>query len=109
MDGIMTVQDQLRLIPQRIAERVSAKKIYLFGSRAYGCPDEESDIDLCVVADLHGKQKIEVMREVRKAIASFVTYPVDIIVYGEQEFRARAAFEHTMEHKIVEKGVLLYG
>jgi uncharacterized protein len=105
----MTVQEQIEKIPQYIAERIRAKKIFLFGSYAYGYPGKDSDIDLCIILDLNGKRKIEIMHEVRRAIASFITYPVDILVYSEDEFNERASFSHTMEHKIVEKGIKLYG
>ena len=109
MRNFMNAQEQIELIPGYISDRVSVKKIILFGSYAYGCPNGDSDIDLCVIADLQGKHKIEVMHEVRRAISPLITLPVDILVYGEVEFNERASFGHTMEHKIAEKGILLYG
>ncbi|MHB9031313.1 MAG: nucleotidyltransferase domain-containing protein [Candidatus Latescibacterota bacterium] len=106
---IMNAREQIGLIPEYIAKRIAAKKIILFGSYAYGSPGADSDIDLCVITDLAGRRKIDIMREVRRAIASFITHPVDILVYEEDEFNERAALKNTMEHKIAEKGVKLLG
>ena len=105
----MNAQEQIELIPEYISDRIKVKKIILFGSYAYGCPGKDSDIDLCVIADFEGRRKIDIMREIRRAIAPFITYPVDIIVYDEDEFCERAALKNTMEHKIAEKGVKLLG
>jgi predicted nucleotidyltransferase len=105
----MDAWEQIKLIPAYIAKRVTAKRIILFGSYAYGSPGADSDIDLCVITDLAGRRKIDIMREVRRAISSFITHPVDILVYEEDEFNERAALKNTMEHKIAEKGVRLLG
>ena len=44
------VQRELDLLVQKIRETVSSvQKIILFGSHAYGTPNEDSDFDLCIV------------------------------------------------------------
>lgn len=40
---------ELQNICQIIGNTVTADQIYLFGSHAYGTPNESSDFDLCVV------------------------------------------------------------
>lgn len=44
------VQRELDLLVQKICETVSSvQKIILFGSHAYGTPNEDSEFDLCIV------------------------------------------------------------
>ncbi len=50
-----------RLIEQEITDRIKAnyrvKELILFGSHAYGNPDEDSDIDLILILDEKGIAK----------------------------------------------------
>ncbi len=84
-------------------------KIYLFGSYAYGIPNEDSDIDLCVITDDTNIRKIDLMKRIRKAIAHTATMPTDILIYYADEFLQRATLPCTMEHKIVDEGIRVYG
>ena len=43
------VQHELDLIKESVLQAVPAEVIYLFGSYAYGTPNEESDLDIFVV------------------------------------------------------------
>ena len=92
-----------------LTSRFNVKQIILFGSRAYGRPDADSDIDLCVVADLRNKRKIEVIRAIRQELVTFITAPLDILVYSEKEFIDRSRLKSTLEHKIMSDGVYIYG
>jgi uncharacterized protein len=83
--------------------------IYLFGSYAYGNPNEDSDLDICIITDDKNTRKIDIIRKVRKAIAEVVTMPVDLIVYYNDEFVERANLNCTMEHQIAFDGVKIYG
>ena len=86
-----------------------AKRIISFGSYAYGEPNKESGIDLCVITDIKGKRKIDIMREIRREIKPFISSPVDILVYDEKEFDERAELRNTLEYKISREGRLIYG
>jgi len=54
---------ELKRVVDALQENIRPKKIYLFGSYAYGQPDKGSDIDLCIITDDNGKRKIEVLRQ----------------------------------------------
>ncbi|WP_333871164.1 nucleotidyltransferase domain-containing protein [Desulforamulus putei] len=91
-----------------LQENIRPKKIYLFGSFAYGQPDKESDIDLCIITDDNSKRKIEVLRQARRALASIVSLPIDLLVYRNEEFEERARLSTTLEYKIMNEGIMLY-
>lgn len=44
-----SLQKELEPVCRVITETVKAEAIYLFGSRAYGIPTDDSDYDLCVI------------------------------------------------------------
>ena len=90
-------------------ENIPLKEVYLFGSHAYGTPDDESDVDLCIVSDLKGQRRIDVMIKARKALGTVTKEPIDIIVYEQDDFHKRAEFVANMEHTIKTEGVRIYG
>ena len=104
----MDDQKQIRQSSDKIIEKFAAKKIILFGSYAYGEPNKDSDIDLCVIADFKGKRKIDIIREIRREIISFITFPLDIFVYDLEEFDERSELRNTLEYKIAHEGKLIY-
>jgi len=71
---------QFDALKNRLTEKFEAKQIIIFGSNAYGKPDKESDIDLCVVADLKEKRKIEFIREIRHELLDLISNSLDILV-----------------------------
>ncbi|PFV26096.1 nucleotidyltransferase, partial [Bacillus thuringiensis] len=63
------VQKELDLLVQKIRETVSSvQKIILFGSHAYGTPNEYSDFDLCIVVEGVGERKREVINRINWGI-----------------------------------------
>ena len=96
-------------ISEVLISEVGAIQIYLFGSYAYGTADEDSDIDLYVVADLAGRKKIDVTKDARRALLKHVFMPVDILVSDINEFNIRKENQTTLEYIVAREGVRLYG
>ena len=92
-----------------IKSSIQPQKIYLFGSHAAGSATQDSDIDLCVVTSPQGMRKIEALRKMRRAMMNDVNLPVDLLVYDNADFAARAELPTTMEYKIASAGRVLYG
>jgi predicted nucleotidyltransferase len=103
------MNEQIKLLRDTIAGKFGAKQIFLFGSHASGKAREESDIDLCVIADLKNKRKIDLITEIRRELIDRISSPLDILVYNEEEFNERARLRTTLEHKILSDGVKVYG
>ncbi len=105
----MISKDQMDSLVNTIAKKFNPKKIFLFGSYAYGNPDSQSDLDLCIITDLGNKRKIDIMRDIRKEIRNNFQLPMDILIYEDNEFHQRAILPNTLEYKILKQGILING
>ncbi|WP_113936777.1 MULTISPECIES: nucleotidyltransferase domain-containing protein [Bacillus] len=97
-----------QLVDKMTSSLSDVNKIILFGSHAYGMPNEDSDFDLCVVVDGIGKRKREALKKLNLSIFDVMKTPVDLLVYGSEEFNERSGNPVTMEYKIAEEGKVLY-
>jgi predicted nucleotidyltransferase len=82
--------DKIPFIRSLILDSVepgTIKKIYLFGSYAYGKPTKKSDIDLCVII---GNSLLESRTDINLKIALSLfdnkIIPADVLVYTENQF-----------------------
>jgi predicted nucleotidyltransferase len=103
------ISKQIQTIRDRLIKKFRVKQIFVFGSYAYGNPDSQSDIDLCIVADMQNKRKIDFMRDIRRELLNFIFSPLDILVYNEREFFERANLKNTLEYKIMNEGLCIHG
>lgn len=102
-----SLQNELEPMCRVITETVKAEAIYLFGSRAYGIPTDDSDYDLCVIIPENSMRPADAVKAIRRALFSAQSVPLDVIVYRSNAFHQRA--EHaSLERKIAREGVLLY-
>lgn len=97
------LESELKKLASKIKEITPATKIYLFGSYAYGTPNEDSDIDLCILTN-ENRRKLEILREIRRNVGD-INYPLDILVYKTDEFNERVNNKYIMESKIYKDGV----
>lgn len=100
-------------IPQIVEElkKASPEKIILFGSCAYGVPNEESDIDLLVIKDISVEEVRSYRLQLKKAIwkrISDLPIPFDLIVDSEERIKQRIAMGDLFYKEIYTKGKLLY-
>ena len=80
-------------------------QIYLFGSHAYGTPDDHSDIDLMVVID----DNLDVFKtayKIQRGLADRVV-PLDVLVNNESVFY-KSTDNLSLQAHIIKKGTLLY-
>ena len=103
------ISEHINELVKRINIATPVASIILFGSQVNGIPTKDSAIDICVITHEHEKRKLEIMREIRKAIAPILSLPVDILVYRENEFMERAILPTTLEFKIEQEGIKVYG
>jgi predicted nucleotidyltransferase len=103
-------EELLKIITDSILESIGAfhvRKIYLFGSHAYGKPNKYSDIDLCVVIS-NKLNRSKAYFNISKGLDNKKIVSLDILVYNEREFnekKDRAGIVRT----IYRKGRSLYG
>ncbi|GBU28258.1 hypothetical protein R84B8_01816 [Treponema sp. R8-4-B8] len=108
--AVCPFSDKIDFIKSIILDSVNGeviKKVYLFGSYAYGEPDEDSDIDLCVVIGNEYK-KSDVYFDIAMNLSNNGIRPCDLLVYNEKYFVGSES-GRGIENIIMNKGVLLYG
>lgn len=101
------VNQDLDALCRVINDTVDVHKIYLFGSYAYGTPNDDSDYDLCVVIPDSELRPIDAIKKIRRALYAMQTTPLDVLVYHDSHFEKRKE-RISLENKIAREGVLLY-
>ena len=94
----------IRKYARQVAERFKPEKIILFGSFAYGEPNEHSDVDLLVVMPCAN----EMSQSVRIQTAFEAPFPMDLIVRTPTRLQRRIEEGNWFLREITEKGKILY-
>ncbi len=97
-------QSAIRRLAREIAEKFQPDRIILFGSYAYGEPNEHSDVDILVVMPA----KNERSQAVRIRLGVDHPFPVDIIVRTPENLRWRVEEGDWFLREVVGKGRVLY-
>ncbi|MBI2666569.1 nucleotidyltransferase domain-containing protein [Candidatus Woesearchaeota archaeon] len=84
MDRKKTV-NQLKKFKSIVNKSFQIDKMYLFGSRAWGKPHKESDIDLLIVSSKFKKLNF-FQRGAKMYDYWTLRYPVDFLCYTPEEF-----------------------
>lgn len=93
---------------RRLVEEFQPETIYLFGSYAWGKPDEDSDMDLLVIVPESRENPIQRAVRAQRSLRG-VKAAVDVIVKTRKEFQRYAAVKASLEAQIDREGKLLYG
>ena len=101
----------LKEITAGILQAVPALKIYLFGSYAYGVPNENSDIDLYVVIpDDYNESILNMTLKTLKSIEDDDdSLPLLSLFYVKESAFLNYCSYSSFEKTICEKGILLHG
>jgi uncharacterized protein len=102
----MIGQDKISEIINKIAYGYNPEKIILFGSYAYGTPNEDSDLDLFVIKDTDLPRPQRVV-QVRKLIYGAMV-PIDLLVFTSQEFEASKNDMYSFVFEVYNSGKILY-
>jgi len=82
------------------------RKIYLFGSYAYGRPTKDSDIDICVIIR-DAANRASTYLKIAMNLTDNRIAPCDLAVCRESDFYS-SDNPNGIEHTIMEEGRLLY-
>ena len=93
----------IRRYARQVAKQFKPNKIILFGSFAYGEPNEDSDVDLLVVMPCPN----EVTQAVRIRMALEAPFPMDLIVRTPKRLQRRIKEGNWFLRDITEKGIVL--
>lgn len=90
-------------------------KIILFGSYAYGTPNEDSDIDLYIVSNddfipQSWKEKMEIKLKFSRALKDLKqNYDIDLITHTKKMYENFLGIDSMFSREILRKGQLIYG
>jgi predicted nucleotidyltransferase len=99
--------DRIDEIRDSILKFVPARRIYLFGSYAYGTPTEESDIDIYAVIPDDIKNLTELYAKIVVDLSYKKIYFIDLFLNNEKIFNKRK-IENLFERTICQKGKIVY-
>jgi predicted nucleotidyltransferase len=94
----------IRRYARAIAEEFHPDKIILFGSYAYGTPNEDSDVDLLVVMPARDEHA-QAVRILWRLAAPF---PLDLIIRTPKEMKWRLEEGESFLTTVVSQGKVLY-
>jgi len=106
MDTAITEQ-KIQEVVDKVVKEYQPEKIILFGSWAWGEPQEDSDIDLFIVKKTDRPSR-EVAREIDGSISPR-PFPIDFIVYTPEEVEESINKKRNLFiEDIVRNGKVLY-
>lgn len=99
--------DLIKIITKKLSP-LNAKKIILFGSYAYGDPDQNSDLDICVIEE-KVTSKIKEKSKIRKLLKE-IKLSKDILVEEEDYFLSHSdeKWINTALYDARHKGIVIY-
>ena len=95
-------------IVDKIAKGYAPQKIYLFGSYAWGEPNEDSDLDLLVIKETHARRIDREVEVVQLFDGPSRRLPVDVFVLTPEELERRRRRGDPFVEMILTEGRLLY-
>jgi len=103
----MIKEEIIEEVKKRLVEVYDPIAIYVFGSYAWGCPTEDSDLDLLIVVDKSDEKSYK--RPVAGHLALIgLNISKDLIVKTKEEFEQASKDIATLSHKIKNDGELIY-
>ena len=107
----MHTDEFIQQIVDTIRDEYQPEKIILFGSRIWGEPDEDSDLDVLVIKETD-KRELDRMREVSRLVERFqkrpYLLPLDMVVKTPAELQHRLAIGDDFIQEIVTRGRVAY-
>ncbi len=96
---------QITMLAEQVVEEFNPDKIVLFGSYAYGTPDDASDVDLLIVMPFEGKSTDVAMRLWERLRPKF---SVEFLVRRPDDTARRYEQWDPLVRDALDKGKVLY-
>jgi predicted nucleotidyltransferase len=104
-----TVQEGLlEDVTRRLADEFQPEQIILFGSHAWGQPNEDSDVDLLVIVPDSSEKSAQRATRAYRCLRGLLV-PADVLVKTRAEVERYRRVRASLESEILERGKVLYG
>lgn len=97
--------EEIKEFAAKLARAFRPKKVILFGSYAYGSPEEASDVDILVIMPTR-LRSVEQAIEIRRTVKS--SFPLDLIVRTPEQIEERLSLGDFFIKEVLTKGKVLY-
>jgi uncharacterized protein len=101
-------KELLSQVTQKLVASLQPEKIFLFGSYAYGEPNDDSDIDLLVIIPQSNEPSYRRARQAHKALRG-IGISKDILVMTRAEVDRKASLPNSLVAQVLCQGKVLYG
>lgn len=109
---MINIEELKPLIIERL-KPLNLDKIILFGSYAYGTPNEDSDIDIFLLKDVPKENIKEIRLKARKMLRNLIFEEhlgIDIVADSEKRVKDRIEnIKDQFYEEIMKKGKVIYG
>ncbi len=99
----------LEEMTRRRVDEFHSEQIILFGSHAWGTPNEESDIDLFIIVPESDLSPTQRATRAYRALRGIRVEPTDIVVRTRAETERYRHVRASLAGQILEQGKVLYG
>jgi uncharacterized protein len=103
----MISNEIIKSVTQKLIKAYDPVAIYLFGSYAWGKPNEGSDLDLLVVVEKSDKKPHQRSEHASEALWD-IKIPKDLLIYTQDEFKRCVKDATSLCYKIKKEGRVLY-
>jgi predicted nucleotidyltransferase len=107
--GVKTItQDLLEEITQRLVTEFRPEQVWVFGSRAWGKPGEESDLDLFVIVAGSDERPIRRDQRAQKCLGR-LDVSADVLVRTRPEVQRAQDVPGSLTAEVLRNGRKVYG
>ena len=93
---------------ERLKAEFQPEQIFLFGSHAWGTPDEDSDVDLMVIVSESRERSIQRMQRAHRCLGG-IGFAKDVLVPTRAQVDRYKHLRASLFHQVLAKGRKLYG
>jgi predicted nucleotidyltransferase len=98
----------LQAATERLVAEFQPEQIWLFGSHAWGTPDEDSDVDLMVIVPSSEERSIRRDQRAQRCLGR-LPISADILVRTRREVNRVREAPGSLTHKVLQEGRKVYG
>ena len=96
-------------IVNNLVNSLNPEQIILFGSYAYGEPNEDSDLDLLIVTKASELKGYQLAQKAYKSLNSLcLMIPIDLLVATQAEVASKSTVPSSLISRAVHQGKILY-
>ena len=93
---------------ERLKAEFQPEEIYLFGSHAWGTPDDDSDVDLMVIVPDSDERSIKRMQRAHRCLRG-IGFAKDVLVPTRTQVDRYKHLRASLFHQVLAKGRKVYG